>query len=332
MERRTELLKYISPEQKGMEIGPYFNPLVPKSAGWDVLVLDVLDADQLRLLAKADPNIPDERIDEIEDVDLVGPAHRVAELAEASGVAPGSLDFVISSHNFEHLPDPIRFLQAVTRLLRPGGVLSMAVPDCRYCFDALRPPSTTGAMLEAFLEARERPSPRQEFEQWALFASCERADGTRHGHFIDTGRDATPVLDNALAPLMARWRARLDTADAGYPDVHCWTLTPAVFAAIIADLRSLDLCDFEAEDISSTNELEFFVHLRRPVTPAPPAKAERQAAYKVLLHEFQDGSLPRPSMAVPVPMGRKAMVKALILGTPLLGPAARAIRRLVRPR
>ncbi|MES2713128.1 MAG: methyltransferase domain-containing protein [Pseudomonadota bacterium] len=330
MDRLEQILKFATRPQKGVEIGPYFNPLVPKSAGWDVLVLDVFETERLRAMASADPSVADDRIAAIEPVDLVGPAHRLAELAAERGIAPGTLDFVVSSHNFEHLPDPVRFLQAVARVLRPGGVLSMAIPDCRYSFDALRPPSTAGAMIEAFLEARERPSPRQEFEHFTMLAECRREDGVVQNHFFDAGANAMPSFVTPVSPQLARWRGRLGGAVEEYRDVHCWLLTPAVFQAIIAELRALDLCALEVEEVTANNGIEFYVHLRRPVQAAPPAEGERCAAYAGQLREFRNGSAPPP---VPVaPLSRKAMVKGLIRDTPWLGPAARAVWRLARRR
>ncbi len=343
MDRLAELLKFIALGQTGIEIAPYFNPLVRKADGWDVLVLDVFDTPRLRENARRDL-APEASIARIEAVDLVGPAHHVAALAEARGVAPGSIDFVLSSHNFEHLPDPVRFLQAAARLLRPGGVLSMAIPDCRQCFDALRPPSTAGAMMEAFFEARERPSARQEYESYAAWASCRHADGSEEHHFINAGDGAAPIFARALPELLDRWQARRDSTATDYQDAHCWTLTPAVFTAIIAELRAVGLCDLELHEVSATNGIEFYAHLVRPAAPVPPESGARVAAYAAQLREFRLGVVPRlppppPEIVtvelpvpVPVPMGRKAMVKALIGGIPVVGPAARAAWRLVRPR
>lgn len=347
MDRLAELLKFIAPGQTGIEIAPYFNPLVRKSEGWNVLVLDVFDTPRLRENARRDL-ATEASIAQIEDVDLVGPAHRMAELAEARGMAPGSIDFILSSHNFEHLPDPVRFLQAAMRLLRPGGVLSMAIPDCRVCFDAVRPPSTAGAMMEAFFEAHERPSAQQEYESYSAWAACRHADGSVENHFINAGEGAAPIFSRALPELLARWQARRDGSAIDYQDAHCWTLTPAVFTAILAELRAVGLCELELREVSATNGIEFYAHLIRPIDPAPPEEADRVVAYAAQFSEFRLGWAPRPPPRAPeivtvqvqvpvevpvvVPMGRKAMAKALILGTPLLGPAASAIWRLVKPR
>src|ERR1700730_11534889 len=134
MDRRERITRFITPQQKGIEIGPYFAPLAPKRLGYNCLAIDVFDGATLRRHAADDQQIPDELIANIEEVDLLGSSSAVAELVAAQHQL-GTFDYIISSHNFEHLPDPVRFLQGCGKVLRPGGILSMAIPDRRTCFD-----------------------------------------------------------------------------------------------------------------------------------------------------------------------------------------------------
>src|SRR5437899_373363 len=103
MDRRQALLQDITKDQVGVEIGPWCNPLVPKKAGYRSLVLDVFDREQLGAKLRSTPNVPDERISDIEDVDLVGSVSNIAALVDRKGLT-GKIDYVISSHNFEHIP------------------------------------------------------------------------------------------------------------------------------------------------------------------------------------------------------------------------------------
>jgi hypothetical protein len=59
---------------KGLEIGPYFSPLASKRNGYSCLSLDVFPTEELRRRAQADPNVPEDMISHIEEVDLVGTA------------------------------------------------------------------------------------------------------------------------------------------------------------------------------------------------------------------------------------------------------------------
>lgn len=49
-----------------------------------------------------------------------------------------SADFVAASHVLEHLVDPLRFLERCHRILRPGGLLYLVVPDPRASNDDVR--------------------------------------------------------------------------------------------------------------------------------------------------------------------------------------------------
>ncbi|MGK7345659.1 MAG: glycosyltransferase family protein [Candidatus Nitrospinota bacterium M3_3B_026] len=51
--------------------------------------------------------------------------------------ADDSLDYVIARHNLEHYADPVRALSEWTRVLKPGGVLGLVLPDDE-AFDTLR--------------------------------------------------------------------------------------------------------------------------------------------------------------------------------------------------
>jgi SAM-dependent methyltransferase len=109
----------------GIEIGALDIPL-QMPAGARVRYVDRKDLAGLR----ADfPNLADRAF---VDVDVVDDGERLATFA------PASLDFVVANHMIEHTEDPIGTLEAHVRVLRPGGVLYLAVPDRRRTFDAVR--------------------------------------------------------------------------------------------------------------------------------------------------------------------------------------------------
>ena len=67
-----------------------------------------------------------------------------------AGVADASLDFVISAHVIEHLRDPIGSIVNAIRVLRPGGIHILTVPDMRFTFDRDRPETTVEHALRDY--------------------------------------------------------------------------------------------------------------------------------------------------------------------------------------
>lgn len=250
MKRKNLILKHISKEQRGIEIGPWFSPLAAKKDGFNSLVLDVFDKDRLIENAIADPAIPDDRVPCIEDVDLLGTSTEIEQLI-ASRNELGTFDYVVSSHNFEHLPNPIKFLQGCGRVLKAGGMLSMAIPDKRVCFDIFRPASTLGQWIEAYFENRDKPSLAQIFEHHASFAEFNRR------------APYASEASTSLKGLYAQWLSSAeDVSPRKYQDAHCWVFTPASFELMIRDAKFLGISPFSVVSISKSKGNEFFVHLR----------------------------------------------------------------------
>lgn len=337
MDRRARLVQPLVPGSRGIEIGAWFAPLVPKREGWQTLVLDVFPTEELRQRAVADPNIPEASRDAIEEVDLVGSAVAIAELAEAAGHAPGSFDFVISSHNFEHLPDPIRFLQGVERLLRPGGVLSMAIPDRRSCFDHLRPPSTLGQLLEAKLLGRERPGLAQLFDHATTTAERLLPEGAATPYFPLDGFPEQVRYGGDPAGALALMQRLHAGQSEPYHDAHCWAFSPAEFAALMIELRLLGLLRLEQCGAMFQEGVEFHVVLRKPeANEAPAAMPSRQDCADLLMAERREMHLrwaigqapppPEPPPPEPPPPAWFVLLRPLV-PVRLRGPMRRLGRR-----
>jgi len=72
----------------------------------------------------------------------------VAEAGNLAGIADGEYEFVLASHVLEHVANPLRALEEWKRVVAPGGLLVVIVPDRRWTFDHRRP-LTTFEHLEA---------------------------------------------------------------------------------------------------------------------------------------------------------------------------------------
>ena len=259
MERAEFLLKYADLTRKGVEIAPYFNPTVRKSDGFDVFVMDVFDTKTLRERALNDPWIPNDRIDEIEEVDLVGDASQIFEVVNSAKLE-GRINYIVSSHNLEHLPNPILFLQGACAALEPGGVLCLALPDCRACFDHFRMPTRLVDWLAAFHEQRTKPSAEAIFDGVAQGCSYYVNEQPTPGCnlYLDdhSGFRANQLLEVAYE----KYKKNKD-GSSDYEDAHCSVFFPETFELLIRDLSKLGLINFDILEISETKGLEFFVWL-----------------------------------------------------------------------
>ena len=261
---RSEILEGITKTMRGIEVAPWFNPLTPKNEAYNCLVLDVFDGETLRARAKVDQNIPSKNIPLIENVDLVGSATDIASLVPEE--AHGTFDYIVSSHNFEHLPNPIKFLQGCEKVLKPGGIVSMVVPHARGCFDLFRPLTTAIDWLAAFKEDRAKPSAEQIFQHDAYCAE-----------FNQYGASVT-------GDLSANYEQWLKPKDGSYQDAHCSVMTPASFELLVLECRHLGLISMEAKTVPDGNE--FYVRfINRDGLPICDINAARTSLMRRILME-----------------------------------------------
>jgi predicted SAM-dependent methyltransferase len=215
--RREIAKRYLRGE--GIEIGALHNPLeVPNSAR--VRYVDHLSVQELR---EHYPELADEPL---VDVDVVDDGERLSEIANATQ------DFVIANHFLEHCEDPLGALGNMIRVLRPGGVVYLAVPDKRYTFDADRPVTPTEHLLRDHREG---------------------AEGSRRGHYEEWAR----LVDKVEKP-EAHATALLES---GYSiHFHAWTQTE-LLEVLRTAADELEL-DFDVE-LMLKNGLEVIFVLRR---------------------------------------------------------------------
>jgi hypothetical protein len=236
----------------GLEIAPYFSPIAPKRLGYNVRIVDVFDRPTLEQRAAEDPDIPNHMIANIEDVDFVGSAGDL-RLLIGDRIAAGGLAYILSSHNFEHLPNPLRFLQGCEYYLAPTGLLSMAIPDLRCCFDFFQWPTMLEEWLAAELQAQQRPSAFELFR-----ASCRLTN--------NFGKLDYPHQQIALTgDLLTSFQQLLLDVDAEpaaeYRDAHRSFFTPSSFRLLLSELQYLGLTGLEIVQLTGPIGNEFIVQL-----------------------------------------------------------------------
>jgi SAM-dependent methyltransferase len=244
MGRADQLRSMFSPVGKGLEIGPSHNPLMPKAAGFNVEVLDYLDAKGLRQkYSEAGLDVSAvEEVDFISDgrpmTEVIGDRHRY--------------DWIVASHVIEHVPDLVSFVIDCEALLRPGGSLVLAVPDKRCCFDILRPISTVGQVLQAHVDARTKPWPGVIFDDVAYARK-------RNGH-IGWSLSEQSVLEEVRRVEDAWELFERSRKSDDYIDIHCWVFVPSSFRLIVKSLCTVGLINLR-ELRFQVNDGEFFAVL-----------------------------------------------------------------------
>jgi len=259
MSREDKALYAVNRKGLGLEVGPSHNPIAPKKRGFNVHILDHASAEDLRTKYRGH----DVNLDNIEEVDFVWTGQRLSELIGRTEC----YDWIIASHVIEHVPDLISFLQQCEALLKADGVLSLVIPDKRYCFDHFSPPTSTGQLLDAWAERRTRPSHGQVFD---FFANASKRDGS-----ITWGPGAGGA--NALAHTFAEAREiwTLSCTTSEYIDIHCWRFVPASFRLLLADLQALGLTGLGIKAEFDTTGCEFFVSLGKGGNPANFSRLEQ---------------------------------------------------------
>lgn len=285
MDRMARILRGIDKSMLGIEVAPWFAPIASKATGYNVRILDVFDRDALLARAKVDPNLIDRDMGLLEDVDYVGSATEIATIIPPKDL--GTFDYIVSSHNFEHLPNPIKFLQGCEKVLKPGGILSIVVPDRRGCFDYFRPNTQLGDWLDAHAANRDRPTQRQVFDLKSQTAFYQRSKEEAGAFTIGTDREQIKISSD-LAECYQQYF--LDPDDNGYHDAHCTVMTPASLELLLTEIIYLGFVNFEIEEISGTTRFEFFVRLRfsgpRPTPTAAEFRAQRAKLMRRVLGDY----------------------------------------------
>jgi SAM-dependent methyltransferase len=120
----------------GVEIGALDKPF---DLDAQVIYLDRDSTDALKRQYADDPSVS-----EVRQVHVVWRDSRYPFFDD------GAFDFVISSHVLEHVANPGRQIEEWLRIVRPGGIVYMVVPDKRHSFDRLREVTSIEHLMDEF--------------------------------------------------------------------------------------------------------------------------------------------------------------------------------------
>ena len=273
--RSDKILSCIEPStQLGIEIGPLTSPIVTRDMGM-IRYVDYATAEELKTKYADEAGVDTSKIVE---VDYIWGAQSLPDLV--GNEAP--FDYAIASHVIEHVPDLIGWLKELHAILKPGGMLSLAIPDKRFCFDYRRDLTKPADILEAYLLRSRKPSPRQVFDHLASAVA-------RQGAIAWSGEVDEHELVNIHTEAEAWKITHQAFLDDTYRDTHCWVFTPASFFKLLETLIHLNLFDFKVIKLYETEGYEFYVSLEA-LDSQPSARVETQLE-----------SLPHLAAVLPLP-------------------------------
>jgi SAM-dependent methyltransferase len=253
MDRRAKLLSDIDLDRDcGLEIGPLASPIIPKFASRGVSYADHCSTDDL--VAKYATEVAAEKI---VGIDVVWSAGCLKD-----AVGGRTFDYVVASHIIEHVPNLIGWLEEIAGVLRPGGILALAVPDKRYTFDVARPLSTVGEIIGAHVGAHVIPSVQQVYDNYTMARAVDAAS------LWDGSQDAETAPHLHPRGVAAAFVERVVFDD--YVDCHCWIFTPRSFLDVLRALAAEGYVSFGVRRFfdSAPGENEFIVILTSPA-PEP---------------------------------------------------------------
>ena len=247
MSRNNILLASINKDGQGLEVGPSHRPAAPKREGYKVEIIDHLDREGLR--SKYRDHKLD--LDAIEEVDYIWSGQTYTELTGKTD----HYDWIIASHVIEHTPDLVGFLKQCDSVLKDDGVVSLAVPDKRYCFDYHRPISGLSKVIDHHVNEVTINSPGTVAE---YFLNVVKKDGQgAWNESVEGDCNFIHTLEQAADGMKKAWQHK------AYIDCHVWCFVPHSFRLLIQDLHSLGLISFREVSFTQTQGSEFFVTLGR---------------------------------------------------------------------
>jgi SAM-dependent methyltransferase len=247
MSRNEKILRHLNLNGLGIEIGPSHNPVAPKREGYKVEIIDHLSREDL--VAKYRLHNVD--LDKIEEVDFVWRGESYAELTGKKK----HYDWIIASHVIEHTPDLISFLNDCDSILKDDGIISLVVPDKRYCFDHYRPITGISKIIDSYFSKNKIHTAGSVAEYFLNVVS--KADNISWDSYAKGECKFVHDVENAQRGIQAVIN------DHAYLDIHAWCFVPHSFRLLIHDLFSLEFTNFQEIEYIATEGCEFYVTVGR---------------------------------------------------------------------
>lgn len=263
---RIDFINLIPKNKLILEIGPLAFPCMDVNSD-NVQTVDYFSQEELKENYKDDQNVD---VNKICKVDYI-----LKGTTKYSDIIPKQFEYCFSSHNIEHVPCLITFLNNVSSILIDDSYFVLCIPDYRYCFDHFRNPSNIFEVLNSYYKKQDKPSAVSILESKYAIQSCSN-DSKKHWDtlessikniFVSINEDITFINSNKNKIIndIEKIKQYFHDSENTYIDAHCWKFTPFIFRNILEILFETNYIDFQVERIYKTlkNSNEFYVILKK---------------------------------------------------------------------
>jgi len=255
---RLTFQEKIDPTKLSLEIGALNNPIFEPKLYPNLKFIDVFSTEQLKQNYKDHPDVD---INTIVNVDYVWKGQKYIEL-----IPDIKFEQVFSSHNIEHQPNLIEYLNNISSVLNPGGLVYLVIPDKRYCFDHYIEESNIIDILSADIRQDKKPQISTLFK--AGFQSTHNEPERHWNNDFDINKlnnlnDVNTI--NILTEKYNHLKSVYNFNKYSYIDTHVWQFTPKSFIININVLNSMKIIDLNIIYCSDTkhDEFEFYTILQK---------------------------------------------------------------------
>lgn len=257
-----DLINNINQKIKILEIGPLHNPIFSREK-FECKYLDYFTTDELKKNYKNDNNV---NIENIPTIDYV-----VKDINSYTEIIKERFDIIFSSHNIEHVPCVITFLNNLSSVLHNDGYIMLCIPDYKYCFDFYRNPTTIFDILNNYYNKINKPPTLSILESKYYMThnnSNEHWDKRityYHNYFnmINTQKEFEKSISSKIINDIQEIEKIYLNYD--YIDTHVWKFDYDNFKNIINILYEAKLINLKIHRIYNTkkNSNEFYAVLQK---------------------------------------------------------------------
>jgi SAM-dependent methyltransferase len=251
--RQDFVISGLDTSGRGIEIAPYFNPIVDKGS-YDVWYVDCIDNAEIQRKAKENPGAVGKYVPTIDSVWVPGRPLK-------NCVNKQRFQFAVASHVFEHVPNPIGWIMEILDCLHVGGSIALLIPNRRFTMDFYRRETTFADIIGWYVDKPSIPTPGQIVDFLAQsFQDIGEVDFNEEMLSFDKAKRLYSDTDAINFAKMTKEKNH-------YLDVHCTVWTPESFVEVFERVAKLGIINTQVEGpftgFPGSIPGEFLVYLRK---------------------------------------------------------------------